>query len=64
MFGKKKVDGAQAQELIAEAIADTDNKCDRAYATGLIEMAFALGAITMNERAALKEKLYAKELVK
>ena len=63
MFGKRK-DGAQAKALIEAAITETETKCDRAYATGLIDMAYALEFITMNERAAYSEKLYKMELKK
>lgn len=62
MFGKKKLDTPLAKKLIEDAIQDTENKSDRAYADGLIEMAYELGAITMNERAAYKTTLYTKKV--
>lgn len=55
---------ASAKVIIAKSIAEVENKHDRAYATGLIEMAYELEIITMNERAALKEKLYSMQLKK
>lgn len=79
MFGKKKNDGAtleafatayiadknaKAKVIIAQAIEETENKFDRAYADGLIEMAYNLEVLTMNERASLKELLYKKVLKK
>lgn len=57
MFGIG-IDKKKAKELIEAAIKETENKNDRAYATGLIEMAYELGAITMNERADYKSELY------
>lgn len=58
MFGKKIDKSTQAKAFIASAIEETETKGDRAYATGAIELAYELELITMNERAALKEKLY------
>ena len=63
LFGTKKETNSSAQRdkalaLINEAFADLETKGDRAYLTGLIEMAFALGAITLNERANLKDRAY------
>lgn len=61
LFGKNN-NKAKAIKLIEAAIEETENKSDRAYATGLIEMAYELEVITMNERAEYKEVLYSKEL--
>ena len=54
----------KAKALIEATIRETETKSDRAYATGLIEMAYELKAITLNEQAAYKEALYRLELKK
>lgn len=78
MFTKKKDNGAaasfatayiadknaQAKAVIAQAIAEIETAQDRAYATGMIELAYELQIITMNERAALKTKAYEVKIVK
>lgn len=77
MFGKKKDTGAdveaivtayvadrnaKAKIVIAEALNDLETKGDLAYTIGLIDMAYKLNIITMNERAAFSEEAHKKEL--
>lgn len=66
MFGKKKDNGAAlgatAKKLITEAIDDIETKGDLAYAIGLINMAYGLEIITINERANFMELAHKKEL--
>lgn len=61
-FLKGKTDqSAKAVAAIQEALADTTTKYDVAYIQGLTDMAFTLGAITMNERAEYATQAHAKE---
>lgn len=78
MFGKKKKNDAlemmiaariieknvQAKAMIIKAIEEQETKGDLAYTIGLIDMAYELEIITMNERAALGTKAHEKKLTK
>lgn len=51
----------KAVELIKDAIREKDTSSDYAYATGLIEMAFALGVITQKEKTEYQLYLHFKK---
>ena len=70
MFGKKKesiptYNKEDAYQLIRAAFADMEDVSDgaflSAYISGLSDMAYSLGAITMNERDDYKERAHKKE---
>lgn len=55
-------DKKKARTLIIDTIKAVENSSDRAYATGLIDMAFELGAINVDEQLKFKAVLYKPEL--
>lgn len=57
----KAKDKVDIKPQIEAAIADISNKYLLGYAQGMIEAAFALGAITVNERAAYNTRAIEKE---
>lgn len=59
MFGKKNAASNLAHGIIKEALAELSSKSDKDYALGLIEMAYQLDAISMNERANYQEQALA-----
>ena len=61
MFNSSE-DKKKAEALIEETIKAIETASDRAYATGLIDMAFELGAINKERQLQYKAVLYYKEL--
>ena len=54
----------KAKALIEETLKDIESASDRAYATGLIDMAFELKTITLKQKTQYLAYLYSMELKK
>lgn len=52
----------KAARMIKETIQKTESSSDLSYATGLIEMAFELGVITVEEKKLYIASLYNKKI--